>query len=269
MPPVAEAAAATSAAEPANALGDGLVGDAAPTNTTTRDGHMRRVASAPAFKHASCYQEVSPTAAVAAAAAVAAVCPPPSGSRRQQQRTAARVRHAQQPCSSCSGGRCNCLEVYVVSRSFTEFAGPVMRRMHPDVRERMVEMGICHYMTVFKTADGELVQFDFGPLGGDVQKAHGPLATFLRRARAAAQQQQQQQQTLAAATAIASSSSSSGDQTGADTSSSSSSRGMVHSPSAPSLPLASLDLALREAGGEPMLLQDHSSSSRSINRPKR
>lgn len=98
----------------------------------------------------------------------------------------------------------------------------------------MVDLGLCHYMTVFKTPDGQLVQFDFGPMGGDVQKAHGPVATFLRRAHAAALAQANQAQgqpQLAVA--------GHGD--------SFSSRGMVHSPSAPVLPLASLDLS-GEAG---------------------
>lgn len=260
-------------ADTAAAAAAGASGSQDVSSTTTS---MRRVASAPAFKHASCYNEVSPTAAVAAAAA-AAQQPLSSTTMTttttRERRSSAQLR-APQPCSSCSGGRCSCLEVYVVSRSFSEFAGPVMKRLHPDTRQHLVDMGICHYMTVFKTADGQLVQFDFGPLGGDVQKAHGPLATFLRRARAAAQKQQLDAVTAATAAAAAAAAtaatpaSSMAVQQPAG-SSSSSSRGMVHSPSAPSLPMASLDLAAYGGGelyAEEAAFREHASSS---NRPKR
>ena len=30
------------------------------------------------------------------------------------------------------------------------------------------DLGLCHYMTVFKSPHGDILQFDFGPLGGDV-----------------------------------------------------------------------------------------------------
>jgi hypothetical protein len=146
-----------------------------------------------------------------------------------------------------------------------------MKRLHPEARDQLVDIGICHYMTVFKTPDGQLIQFDFGPLGGDVQKAHGPLATFLRRARAAAQKQQLQDSVVAAAAAAATSSDSSMVRQAAAAissggSSSSGGRGLVHSPSVPSLPMASLDLAAYGGGEAAMVhMQDASSS----NRPKR
>lgn len=163
----------------------------------------------------------------------------------------------------------------MVSRSFSEFAGPVMKRLHPDAREHLVAMGICHYMTVFKTPDGQLVQFDFGPLGGDVQKAHGPLATFLRRARAASQQhqqqQEQQQQDRTTATHASSSRSSSSVISAPDSSvvgdGGGSGRGMVHSPSVPSLPMASLDLA-RDGGEAAAVLMQLEAASNG-GRPKR
>jgi hypothetical protein len=140
--------------------------------------------------------------------------------------------------------------VYVVSRAFTEFGGDVIKRMPQEARDHMIDMGLCHYMTVFRTPDGQLVQFDFGPLGGDVQKAHGPVATFLKRAHAAALaqagQQQQQQHVMQLAAAGAGPGSSSCDD-------SSSSRGMVQSPSAPMLlPLASMDLSGAAMRGEVM-----------------
>lgn len=224
---------------------------------------MRRVASAPAFKHATCFQEVSPTAAVAAAAIAAAQPAANTSSRCKGQAQLQAPRH----CSRCTRGSCNCLEVYVVSRSFSEFAGPVMKRLHPEARDQLVDIGICHYMTVFKTPDGQLVQFDFGPLGGDVQKAHGPLATFLRRARAAAQKQQFQDAVVAAAAASATSSDNSMvRQAAATNSSSSGDRALVHSPSVPSLPMASLDLAAY-GGGEAAVV--HMQDASSSNRPKR
>jgi len=114
------------------------------------------------------------------------------------------------------------------------------------VREHVVDMGICHYMTVFKTPDGQLVQFDFGPTGGDVQKAHGPLATLLRRAHEEQLQAPANAGDLRSASpavgagaglaeisAVGNAANSSGD-------SCNSGSGMVHSPSAPVLPLACL-----------------------------
>lgn len=157
----------------------------------------------------------------------------------------------------------------MVSRSFSEFAGPLIKKLQPEQREHLVDMGICHYMTVFKTADGQLVQFDFGPLGGDVQKAHGPLATFLRRARAAAQKQQLDAAaaaTAAAAAAASSSGSSSACSGLAVEQSGGNGRGMVHSPSAPSLPMASLDLAAHGGGEVALAFLESANDS---NRPKR
>jgi hypothetical protein len=150
--------------------------------------------------------------------------------------------------------------VYVVSRSFTEFGGDVIKRMPQEARDHMIDMGLCHYMTVFRTPDGQLVQFDFGPLGGDVQKAHGPVATFLKRAHAAAlaqagQQQQHIMQLTAAGACAGSSAALSSSSSSCDSGGNSSSRGMIHSPSAPMLlPLASMDLsgAAGEAAGAAM-----------------
>lgn len=218
-------------------------------------GQMRRVASAPAFKHANAYQAPSPTAAVAEAQADAAAeafqFADPSGGRSSRKLSSklssklfswgsaaasGKLKPCRTRCSNCSGGCCNCLEVYVVSRPFTEFGGDLIKNLPQEAKDGMVDLGLCHYMTVFKAPDGQLVQFDFGPMGGDVQKAHGPLATFLKRAHAAtvaqAGQLQDQPQQLALAFAAAA----------AANDSSSSARGMVHSPSAPVLPLASLGM---------------------------
>jgi hypothetical protein len=120
------------------------------------------------------------TAAAAApdAAAEAAPDAPPRAMRRAASAPALRA-----PCACCGGGKCACLEVFVVSRAFSEFGGPLFRSMTPEMRRSMVDLGICHYMTVFRTPDGRLVQFDFGPHGGDVEKVNGPLGALLRRAR--------------------------------------------------------------------------------------
>jgi hypothetical protein len=117
----------------------------------------------------------------------------------------------------------------------------------------MVDLGICHYMTVFKTPDGKFVQFDFGPLGGDVQVANGPLAKLLQRARrdaaaagvtttaaAARTNNSIQPAAVAAAVAVAASSHSSSSRGG----------GMQYSLSYPVLPIASLELAANGGMGE-------------------
>lgn len=67
---------------------------------------------------------------------------------------------------SVSGTQQAGLDVFVISRPFTEFGGALFARLPPSVKENFVGLGIAHYMTVFRTADGKLHQFDFGPLGG-------------------------------------------------------------------------------------------------------
>ena len=73
------------------------------------------------------------------------------------------------------------LEVYVVMRSFTEFGGGLFRKLPAPVRRGVRDAGLCHYMTVFKAPDGSLVQFDFGPKGGDIHVARGPFARLLSK----------------------------------------------------------------------------------------
>jgi hypothetical protein len=131
---------------------------------------MRRIASAPALR--------------AACASSAAAAPP------RRACACATAAAGAQPCSCLEGG----LEVYVVSRAFTEFAGPLVKKMSPEMRLSLVDLGLCHYMTVFRTPEGKYVQFDFGPHGGDVEKVNGPVGAWLRRARQQQQQQQQRQQ---------------------------------------------------------------------------
>lgn len=78
------------------------------------------------------------------------------------------------------------MEVYVVLRSFEEFAGSFLRRLPPGARDGLRDTGVCHYMTVFRRGNGELFCFDFGPLGkdgepSDIHVAHGPLARWLNK----------------------------------------------------------------------------------------
>ena len=69
--------------------------------------------------------------------------------------------------ASVSSGVCQIgLDVFVISRPFTEFGGALFAGLPPGVKDNFVNLGIAHYMTVFRTADGRLHQFDFGPMGG-------------------------------------------------------------------------------------------------------
>jgi hypothetical protein len=153
----------------------------------------------------------APTARLGAAAATAAPDAPPlaapdAPSRRMRRTASAPALRAPCPgghCTRCGAGKCGCLEVYVVSRAFSEFGGPLFRNMTPEMRHSMVDLGICHYMTVFRTPDGRYVQFDFGPHGGDVEKVNGPLGALLRRARRQVAEQHQHQQLQPMAWALA------------------------------------------------------------------
>lgn len=68
------------------------------------------------------------------------------------------------------------MEVYVILRSFKEFGGGLFNRLPRRVKSGVRDSGICHYLAVFKQKDGSLVQFDFGPRGGDIHVAQGPFA---------------------------------------------------------------------------------------------
>lgn len=43
-----------------------------------------------------------------------------------------------------------------------------MQRLPSNVKQLMVDIGVCHYMLIFEDAQGSLLMFDFGPIGGDV-----------------------------------------------------------------------------------------------------
>lgn len=72
------------------------------------------------------------------------------------------------------------LKVYVVARPFQEYGGALVQRLPEDFKELALQIGVCHFMTVFKTNGGDLYQFDFGPQGGrDIQTNGGPLSCIL------------------------------------------------------------------------------------------
>ena len=73
-------------------------------------------------------------------------------------------------CSSsddCSADEAG-LDVYVIMRPFSEFGGPTLKHVPRPVRRGLAEVGVCHYLTAFRTPDGRLLTYDFGPMGGDV-----------------------------------------------------------------------------------------------------
>lgn len=53
-----------------------------------------------------------------------------------------------------------------MQRPFLSFGANVFKRLPTQVHDLFVDVGVCHYMTIFKTPSGQLVQFDFGPRGG-------------------------------------------------------------------------------------------------------
>eukprot|EP00899_Mesostigma_viride_P008495 jgi/Mesvir1/17647/Mv08865-RA.1 len=68
------------------------------------------------------------------------------------------------------------MNVYAVARPLREFGGPLYENLPPVVKNGLTELGICHFMTVFETPRGEHYQFDFGPVGGDIEIKYGKAA---------------------------------------------------------------------------------------------
>ena len=60
------------------------------------------------------------------------------------------------------------MEVYAVTREFSEWGKGFYNRLPAAVRNSLRSSGICHFLVVVKDEVGELRSFDFGPLGGDV-----------------------------------------------------------------------------------------------------
>ncbi|PRW32493.1 hypothetical protein C2E21_8371 [Chlorella sorokiniana] len=83
----------------------------------------------------------------------------------------------QEACGESEG-----MEVYVILRPFKEFGGGLFRRLPKRVKNGVRDCGLCHYLAVFKQKDGSLVQFDFGPRGGDIHVARGPFAFLSKSA---------------------------------------------------------------------------------------
>ena len=77
------------------------------------------------------------------------------------------------------------LEVFVATRPFQEFANGLFRKLPRPLRAGVRDAGVCHFLTVFRTRDGALHQFDFGPQGGDIHVAQGPLAGMFNKSKEA------------------------------------------------------------------------------------
>lgn len=84
--------------------------------------------------------------------------------------------------ATCERGEPAGMEVYVVLRCFKEFGGGLFNRLPRRLRNGVRDAGICHYLAVFKQRDGSLVQFDFGPRGGDIHVSRGPFAFLSKSA---------------------------------------------------------------------------------------
>lgn len=56
-----------------------------------------------------------------------------------------------------------------------------MKRLSPDAKALMIDIGVCHFMAVLKTPDGKLMQCDFGPVGGDVHVNMDPFEDEAKR----------------------------------------------------------------------------------------
>ncbi len=111
----AQAAAVGVATAAAVASSNGRAESGASASSSSSSSSMRRVASSPAFKgvqHTSQHTSGSNSAAVKAGAVAEGA-----------------------------------LEVYVVARAFAEFGGPVLKRLSPEMRTSLLDVGVCHYMT--------------------------------------------------------------------------------------------------------------------------
>ena len=60
-------------------------------------------------------------------------------------------------------------EVYCVSRPFQEWGKGFFSTLPAGAREALLTAGVAHFMLVYKDVKtGEMMQFDFGPVDGDV-----------------------------------------------------------------------------------------------------
>eukprot|EP00798_Chlamydomonas_sp_ICE-L_P028370 gene28370-31499_t len=59
-------------------------------------------------------------------------------------------------------------EVYVLGRPFNDWGGGLFKKLPPPVKEAVLNLGLCHYLVAIKQPCGTVVQYDFGPIGGDI-----------------------------------------------------------------------------------------------------
>eukprot|EP00798_Chlamydomonas_sp_ICE-L_P032468 gene32468-17869_t len=57
-------------------------------------------------------------------------------------------------------------QVYVLGRPFNEWGGGIFNNVSPEMREAVLNLGLCHYMVAIKRPCGTVLQYDFGPQGG-------------------------------------------------------------------------------------------------------
>eukprot|EP00898_Chlorokybus_atmophyticus_P007105 jgi/Chlat1/7396/Chrsp6S07427 len=72
------------------------------------------------------------------------------------------------------------LDVYAAIRPLRDFGGRLYAALPCHVKAALRDLGVCHYMAIVQTPQGQIIQFDFGPTGGDIAKTH--LFSRLRRA---------------------------------------------------------------------------------------
>lgn len=91
------------------------------------------------------------------------------GSTRRIGWTSARDRVIDDELDARERGGTGSAEVYCVSRPFQEWGRGIFSALPRSAREALLTAGVAHFMLVYKDVKtGEMQQFDFGPVGGDV-----------------------------------------------------------------------------------------------------
>ena len=71
------------------------------------------------------------------------------------------------------------MEVYAVTREFTEWGKGIYNRLPSAVRNSLRSSGICHFLVVIRERETNIItSFDFGPIGGDVAGLPGLRSTL-------------------------------------------------------------------------------------------
>ncbi|CAI5977690.1 unnamed protein product [Closterium sp. NIES-65] len=60
-------------------------------------------------------------------------------------------------------------EVFMCYRALRELSGQFYHRLPTTVKNELRDAGLCHYMAIIRSPEGQLIQFDFGPRGKDVE----------------------------------------------------------------------------------------------------